>query len=481
MSSLSSLFSSSALLFAANFIGQIILLVSLPMVSFFYAPADFGRYSNICSIAFLLSVLMPLRYEIGIVALFSHRAARQLVWASCVATLAIAILYLAITNVWSPSPLHRYDAYFVTILAVFMAFLNIATSVQNRYGHFHRLAASALAQRTLLPAGMFLFAAFSPSMLSLFFAKLISLVCGLAFLCRWNRLPERPRLRSLVYPSRLFAVRHYRRHAIAGLVRTCITTASRESVIILLAALGYFAEAAYYALIRTLLWAPGTLISSTFGPILFLHACRQSRADVRVITFPVFLALLALAASGCTYLFLLADPLVAFGFAASWAPLADILPLLLPSAFLLMASDWASRIFDATNRQRLFLTCTTPFDLLAVIVFSTLLLLNHQPHAAIFAHSMLMAMGLLASAIAQFRLLAFSRADLLKLALATIGSVTLTALGIKAGALIFQGPILLLLAVLPTVLIGAGLVLSYIRLRRQFKIPAIAQPDVMAL
>lgn len=93
---------------------------------------------------------------------------------------------------------------------------------------------------------------------------------------------------------------------------------------------------------------------------------------------------------------------------------------------------------------------------------------------------MLMAMGLLASAIAQFRLLAFSRADLLKLALATIASVTLTALGIKAGALIFQGPILLLLAVLPTVLIGAGLVLSYIRLRRQFKIPADAQPDVMA-
>lgn len=259
--------------------GQVIGVVTLPILSRLYAPEDFGEYAVVMSVSALLTTLATLGLAAAIMAPDDNDDAEKVVIVTFGCALVITTVLVAVALLlgsffqisWIPVWQLCLLAYLMTVINTVVALLRVYT---NRRGYNRALAINAIvaALCTLLisiPIGFV-----APSSLGLIIASLAAATVGsLQMLWRANPFRHRP-TRHMVTT----VLREYRSFIAFQYPANLLETASTQLPMQLLSRTYGSAQLGSYAMNERLLGAPLRLVGTPISTIYFRRIFQLVRA-----------------------------------------------------------------------------------------------------------------------------------------------------------------------------------------------------------
>lgn len=351
----------AALLTATTVAGQLMQLLTLPLVSRYAPPEAFGTYTVFIGFCAIATVFAGLRYDSAIVVARSDRQGRLastlVTWLGLATALAVGLAAVLLRpwlpgvggeSTWTMTGLAMIYLMANTVVRVNSAWLNRVT----RFGwvggiQFLTVAGMVAVQIPLLVAGV------RPALALCAGYAGGQVVAALAGQIGPGR-QSYPRTRS--GRKALFATA---RHFVAFpryMILYGLSTAVRERAIQGMVAWGAGAAAlGQFAMAQRLEGAPHAFLHGGLGPSLLSHARRSERAHVAQVAAQLIeLATLVL---GPVFVFLIvnADPLVHAFFQPRWADTAVYIRLLAPAFLTLACTAFLDRMFELYGQQRVAL------------------------------------------------------------------------------------------------------------------------------
>jgi O-antigen/teichoic acid export membrane protein len=214
-----------------------------------------------------------------------------------------------------------------------------------------------------------------------------------------------------------------------------VGTASREFLVFALTFFHLTQSAGFYALARSVLYAPVSFLSASLSQVFYREAAesigspeleRLAERLIRAIVIQFTPAFVALTVWG--------PELFELVFGTQWREAGTYAAIFAPAAYLFLFSSWPERLFEVTGRQRLSLTIQLIFDMLTVFAMMLLLARGYGPIAALVAFTAIACVYHCTYVTAAFRIAQFSsavlwRAAVLAVALAIMAAFAFLACG----------------------------------------------------
>ncbi|PTK21419.1 oligosaccharide flippase family protein, partial [Staphylococcus saprophyticus] len=88
-------------LMTGTLMGQLLIILTLPVITRLYSPEQFGEYSNMVAIISILGVITTLRYDIAMAITDKREERNNLLYLSLILNLVISIFILIVLSLLS--------------------------------------------------------------------------------------------------------------------------------------------------------------------------------------------------------------------------------------------------------------------------------------------------------------------------------------------------------------------------------------------
>jgi O-antigen/teichoic acid export membrane protein len=320
-------------LMLGTLIGQAILVVSAPILTRLYTPADYGVLGTYSALVIVLSIVATLRYEPAILLPQADEEADSL--AAMVLHLTVILSLLIGIAIWvigswlNPAWLQPIRPYIgLLVLGVlFCAVAQVLTYRLIRLQRFRpqmhsRWAQSLFYVLTQLGGGVLQVGA-----VGLLMGQVVGQLVGVLLLGRGGRL-------QWGGIGRLWALAtRYREFPLYNLPTALISTLGLQLPILLAAALYSVKEAGWLLLGLRLIGMPVDLLASSLGQVYLGRAAELARnapAELKAFVLRTLKRLVGLAILPTVLLMVVAPPLFAWLFGADWRTSGEYLQILSP-------------------------------------------------------------------------------------------------------------------------------------------------------
>lgn len=411
-----------------------------PLLARLFPPEAFGLQALVMGLSAILVVIATLRLDLALVIAADDQEARHLSRIIACSGAIVVFGFSAILALFGPQLAelagypHALPAlWIVPVLLAATASFQVAIGFWSRAGNFKPVALSNVKNQlgyaaTALWIGMFA----GGGALGLAIAKLVGQVAGAALL--WGRsYPLFGSSKTVVHraPNLGLLWRKFKPFIIFNTPYSLVGTATRESPILILTAIGALPAAGFFGLARTITSAPGLLAANAFSPIFYREAASRHgtpaffRRTHQLLTVGFF----GLSAP-FAFCAVWGDVFFTFAFGDAWGVAGQFAMILAPAAWLSAQTGWPERLAEASGRQGVTFTVQVISDAASILAMIAL-------YAATGSATMLVAGFAIANCIyhicylsALYHVAGFPVRSAIKLCLASGGYFAVVALGL---------------------------------------------------
>lgn len=316
--------------------GQIINIISMPIVTRLYSVESFGILSTIVSLVSILTPLITLQYHMNIVNVKSDKEANVL---SALSFYLIIILSLIFTFGFIFFKIIHSESftevgnwiYCVIPLLFFNGIINVVDSYNNRFGQY-KLMASVYFQRAVASNFVkILLGIFNLGVLGLLISQIVSIVFGVKKQSEYI-LTKYKEIFSVSFIDLKSLALKYKAQPLFSMPGLFVTSFSFSILPILIVSQYSVEEAGYFSLTMTVLGVPLTLMSSNIARVFFRNASKEyNKKGNFFITFKntsIMLSLMSI--SVFLFLWFIAEPLFTIVFGENWSKSGLYVKILIP-------------------------------------------------------------------------------------------------------------------------------------------------------
>ncbi|WP_210143595.1 oligosaccharide flippase family protein [Staphylococcus sp. GDY8P94P] len=276
-------FKNVATMMSGTLIGQLIIIITLPIISRIYTPLQFGEYSNIVAIIGILSVLTTLRYDTGIAVTKNKIDRNVLISFTFIINIIISIfilMVLLILNLFYELLSIKLIFYIFTTIFL-IGNVQILTNIATSNGKFKKISLTKFTQSLSQVLLQLLGQIFYKQTFFLYLGYLIGKSNGVYILYKSNSL----KIQNLKFSLKDFKkiMVKFKDYPMYGLPSSLLNSFSTNIIIILVLYFfgGYYAG--IYGLISRIMSGPLQLISKSFNSVLFKYTKDNSTNKVKKI------------------------------------------------------------------------------------------------------------------------------------------------------------------------------------------------------
>jgi O-antigen/teichoic acid export membrane protein len=357
-------------------LAQFIPFAAAPMLSRLYLPAEFGITSAVVGMSAILAMLFTARYDLALVLAPTDGDALDLAAALLVLGLLLCAITLPLLSLFGEQlaqQLNLQDAglwlYAIPVIALAMACGQIGGSLSNRHRDYRRLAyASALQQFISATTAVLIGWMGSLPTNGLLVGRLTALVAyAVCFLRPLREAIATKRFTAFWWAKVRNQCATYRQFAIFNLPYSLLGSFAREFVVIGLTVFGAAATAGYYALARTMLWAPVTFLSSALSQVFYREAVdRLGSREFAEMTSRILIGLAVVLSPIFAFVACWGPEIFAYAFGAKWRPAGEYAALLAVPSLLGVFTSWPERVFEIRFKQHWAFAIQIGFDSLSI-------------------------------------------------------------------------------------------------------------------
>lgn len=351
---------SVAVLGIGTVLAQAIMVISAPILTRLYSPADFGLAALFAAIVGSVTPAICGKYEVAAVVAKSNHQSRQLLAIGLLVTLGVSVF--AFVAVWfygdSLARLFGFERLgnWILLVPFALAFTGILTALNyyaNRLREYRIISQSKVIISVLGVAVSVVLGLFG-----LYFGLLLSSVLGTALVSLWLLYRYRDVLESSVLRNirrkRVLAWR-YRDFPVYSASTGLLDGVTQALPVFFLAR--YFPDSivGYYALMLRVAMAPVSFVSSAVSQVNLKKVADlvNQQQPVRPYLLKVTLLLAAIVLPLMLLLILFAPPLFGWAFGEEWRVAGIYLQILMPALALQFVVSTVSTTFGATGNNRL--------------------------------------------------------------------------------------------------------------------------------
>jgi O-antigen/teichoic acid export membrane protein len=353
------------LLSGGTFFGQAILMVSSPLLTRLFTPAEFGALAVFTALTSMLIVVMALRYEFAVPVCRDAEDALAVVAVSgIVVTLLSLLVALGVLVGGKPFAdqvgLEGFEG-LIWLLPPLLWLWGLSLPLSGwsiRQGSFRLNAASNLGQFAAQAMAQLGLGAAGGGAGSLVIGYTLGPVTRLALLWRALNAGDWARLRNLP-PARLWAVaREHWRYPVFSSSSSLLQSASQMLPAVLVAALYGPAAAGLFGLTQRIMGAPVRMLSEAASQVFLSEIARAEGAAVYRLFKRTASVFLAAGLVGATPLVLAGPGLFAFAFGEPWREGGTLVQLLVPIYLARFVVVPVSQTLNVMGRQHLHLAAS---------------------------------------------------------------------------------------------------------------------------
>lgn len=353
---------------------QIIPLVVSPLLSRIYSAADFGTLGTTVAIASVLAVLSTARLELAIVLPAESRdglalaggvlllapAVCVLAWIALSAAEMLGALPVGLANlgIW----LHA-----APFLGLALACSSTGSFLANRDRSYRRIATAAVTQQAVTAIVAVTAGLAKVSSNGLLVGRIVGAASNVALYSSLFRSVATAHGSEWRLVDTWKNVVRYKQFVFFNLPYSFVGTFSREFVVIALTLTHALEAAGFYSLVRAVLAAPVSFLSSALSQVYYREAAeRAGSPEFSRLTFGLMIGL-TIALTPCfTFLSIWGATLFSFVFGASWEEAGAYAQLLALPGLLSLLTSWPERIFEVRAKQGRALGIQLFFDALSI-------------------------------------------------------------------------------------------------------------------
>lgn len=409
----------------------------MPVVTRLFPPAALGVQALFISAAASLTVLATLRLDLAIVLPSEQVVAARIWWLGFYQGLATALLICvaalflggSITASFAPGVSSSVWVWLLAPMVIASVVTQMGTGLATRQGRFELVVISNLATATVFAAVAIVLGVLHPGDQGVVLARLSGQTAGCLSLLSlvvavsrrggsWR--PRRVRARHLWREQRQFLVFNTPYSLVGAL--------ARDLPLYVFAIGGGATLTASYALARTIMLAPTSLISGALSSVFYREAS-QHLGTPRLEALAIGLSRwgLLLTIPGFAFIAVWGDELFVVVFGDQWRAAGTFARLLAVPMWLALQTGWPERLFEASRRQGVSFTIQIGFDALHAIVITGTYFGTGSALAAIGAYAVTYSTYQVVYLVAVFHVAGFNLDGLRRIAVSAVGGFALLA------------------------------------------------------
>jgi O-antigen/teichoic acid export membrane protein len=426
---------------------QVVVFLSLPILSRLYGAENFGAWALIQSTALLIGAIATCRYELAVVLPDSNEEAASLLGMGLVLAIAVSLctaLALYWSGPWLPVDVvpEALAVWSIPLLVILTATNQLAMAWCTRAAAFTLYGAAQLAMAVLTAALPAYLASSGGGATGLVTGTLMA--NGLVTVALWiwavRQLGKYNLLTGFHWRQMIAAGRQYRAYPFFMTPYSLVGALRERAVYFLLGTYAGGGEVGLYAMAQRLANAPNSLVSSALRPVFFQRIAQGAIADIGKFLERILIWLVLLAVPPVTFFCFFPERIVTLLFGPGWGEAATYVLILSLPMLPLLLGNWMDRYFDVLGRQRLAFGMEFVFSLLAVAVLAGAIWLGADIRTAVLLQAIVMFayftvwIGVLFSA-ADIRLALLGKVAVLAVATGTVTALCVMVISTMAGFL----------------------------------------------
>jgi lipopolysaccharide exporter len=375
---------------------QIIGIVTSPIISRIYSPADYGIFALFVAVTSILSVFIAGRYELAIMLPASHDEAFSILKLSIFITVCnsfiVAFVFLPIFNfILNPLIFHFHDItwiFLIPIMALCAGLFQELYYWSNRLKRYKNMAMIQMYQGIIGAALTIAFGFMRMGGNGLIVAALFSQIIGTILLLYQNWRSDKGMLDIKRNDSYLTLMKKYRDFPLYSLPTAFLDVFSMQIPVFMINKLFSNSSLGLYSFANKILNKPMSLIGSAAGQVFYQKFSESVENPKKAISLLIktWVFLFMVAVLPMTTIALFGQDIFAFVFGKQWAEAGKIAMILAPMLLIIFISSPTSTAYVALRIQHLLLI----FGITVVIYRPIAFLLGGKYHSlniglAIFA------------------------------------------------------------------------------------------------
>lgn len=361
-----------AKLAAGNVAAQVLAIVTVPIITRLYDPAQFGIFSIFVGIVALLAPISTLQYHAAMVLPKDHRAAWLLRRVSVRAVLGLGVLSAVGSGVlvagqlqgaWSVTLVSSHVIWFLVPALVVQGLLLIDTTWLMRGNAFGGAAKARVVEAFVDRVVGIGFGLVYPMAATLAIGKFVGGLAAWSFARKLVRRGARTDMDDAesACESRADVAARYRGFAIYSSVAVLVAAAARELPVILLGLLFGPPIAAFYALGLRVVNMPMMTVGDAVAKAFFQHTAvlARDRQDMAEPALRLLNVLLLLSAPVLLILAMHGTTLFRVVFGGEWEETGLYVAILAPAYLVLFVARPIAALFDVLEQQKRKLAWTS--------------------------------------------------------------------------------------------------------------------------
>lgn len=272
-------------LMTGTILGQLIIIITMPLITRIYNPEQFGEYSSILAIIGILSVITTLRYDIALAITNDIKTRQGLYHLSTILNILVSFVIIIVLIFLN----YLFDYFglreivFIGLSIILIGQVQIFSNLSVSKGFFKEVSftkfTQSLSQVIIQLFGYF----FKNNTIFLFLGYLVGKSFGLIYLYKKNSVNNPNQRTQLVEYRRL--IKEFKNYPLFVLPSSIVNaTASNFLLILILFFYGGF-FAGIYAFILRMINAPLQMISKSYNSSLYKFSQDNKLKDLRKLYF----------------------------------------------------------------------------------------------------------------------------------------------------------------------------------------------------
>jgi len=354
--------------------GNIIILISMPILSRIYSPVDFGTFQQFISFSSIFLIFGTLSFHSAILLPDSDKEVRALTLISFIVLMIITIIILSFISLLPTSMFDFLNAeeviqhnYFIPLIVFWTGLQLILENLMLQQKRFMKLSIFRVIRTLLSQVGALLLSIIFLNFLGL----LISYICSfiIVTICILIYLKFYLRFKDLSFERIRATIRKYKKFPLVDTPSMFINTISNEMPIYLLTLFHAPEKIGLYAVAFRLLRAPISILGTSFGEAYFQKGSEifnRSKEDLTPFFLATLKKLTAIAGLLCLVVFFFSNMLVELYLGPHWIEVATIMKILMVWLFFEFLYNPVSTSFLITKRLEVLFALN-----LSLLVFRT--------------------------------------------------------------------------------------------------------------
>tara|TARA_B100001057_G_scaffold481530_1_gene555666 strand:- start:933 stop:2324 length:1392 start_codon:yes stop_codon:yes gene_type:complete len=357
---------------AGAIIATVLSLISIALIGNLYSPESFAEYRLILSYGTILSLLMTLRLELGIVVSDSINKATNKLLVILKIIFIVAIIIAVILNLINTDNLTNHIGVnknflnFIILVGFTLAISEVFRQFYTYRSNFFIISFLNILMQMIFIIFLLIFFYYENEDtglgLSRIFAFLVICIFGAIYLKKFLST-------KLLKLEIIDFVKDNKDYPKYNLTYSFLTQFSQSFPIWILLVMGYPKAAGIFGFLFSLSYFPGMFLNSSIGQVYFKAASKlnNNKNDLLELTDSIYLLLL-LSTIPIMFIFtLFNEEIISIIFSEKWLNIEINITYIFLCGYLYIFSSWPERIFVSLKRQDIIFKNQLIFDSLSII------------------------------------------------------------------------------------------------------------------